>query len=67
MLRNINANADMLPQILEPATSEVVAARMARNLEMSADAGGALQKENGAFWMAVRRLFENRVNDKQRN
>lgn len=65
ILGRFGYGADHLKTILEPATANVVASRMAGNMAKFCmrDQHGTAEEvaANGAYWTAVRRLFELRV------
>jgi len=70
LLRSNGKGADRLPDILRPASSDVVACRMASNLANASSGGAVLrlfagvdpaQEEDAAFWTAVRRYFDEKI------
>jgi len=71
VMKRFGYGADRLPSVLEPASSEVVASRMAGNLaRASMRHGGPAEEvlENSCYWTAIRRLFDYRVQqNKQQN
>lgn len=63
-LRRDGYRIDHIAKALEPATSAVVAARMAANLARSAMRGSSSHAvDNAAYWGTIRRALEQRIKD----
>lgn len=65
LLYSTGTGADRLPEILNPATSNVISSRMAANLANYSSGSirerGEGREDDSAFWTAVRRFFDEKI------